>query len=129
MVDTFQEAGLAAGGRDNGPPGERPYHPGYYVAFLLDPAGKNIEAVHHGLHAAAPARWRSRSDASAIPEAQAISSRVTLKNRAARDGLTSGARQVNRPAGHDRAVFRAQDIRCMMSGDASLAIFVLEVPR
>jgi catechol 2,3-dioxygenase-like lactoylglutathione lyase family enzyme len=47
-VDAFYEAGLAAGGRDNGPPGERPYHPGYYAAFLLDPDGNNIEAVHHG---------------------------------------------------------------------------------
>jgi catechol 2,3-dioxygenase-like lactoylglutathione lyase family enzyme len=47
-VDAFHRAGLAAGGRDNGAPGERPYHPGYYAAFLLDPAGNNIEAVHHG---------------------------------------------------------------------------------
>jgi catechol 2,3-dioxygenase-like lactoylglutathione lyase family enzyme len=48
MVDAFHKAGLAAGGRDNGAPGERPYHPGYYAAFLLDPDGNNIEAVHHG---------------------------------------------------------------------------------
>ncbi|MBZ9707786.1 VOC family protein [Mesorhizobium sp. ESP7-2] len=48
MVDAFYEAGLAAGGTDNGAPGERPYHPGYYAAFLLDPDGNNIEAVHHG---------------------------------------------------------------------------------
>lgn len=48
MVDTFHKAGLLAGGRDNGAPGERPYHPGYYAAFLLDPAGNNIEAVYHG---------------------------------------------------------------------------------
>ncbi|MGE0501630.1 MAG: VOC family protein [Rhizobiaceae bacterium] len=47
-VDAFHEAGLKAGGRDNGPPGERPYHPGYYAAFLLDPDGNNIEAVFHG---------------------------------------------------------------------------------
>ena len=47
-VDRFHEAGLAAGGRDNGAPGERDYHPGYYAAFLLDPDGNNIEAVHHG---------------------------------------------------------------------------------
>jgi catechol 2,3-dioxygenase-like lactoylglutathione lyase family enzyme len=48
-VDAFYKAGLAAGGRDNGAPGERPnYHPGYYAAFLLDPAGNNIEAVYHG---------------------------------------------------------------------------------
>lgn len=47
-VDAFHKAGLAHGGRDNGAPGERPYHPGYYAAFLLDPDGNNIEAVHHG---------------------------------------------------------------------------------
>lgn len=50
MVDAFHAAGLAAGGTDNGPPGERPYHPGYYAAFLLDPDGNNIEAVFHGPH-------------------------------------------------------------------------------
>ena len=48
MVDRWYEAGLAAGGRDNGAPGERPYHPGYYAAFLLDPDGNNVEAVYHG---------------------------------------------------------------------------------
>ncbi|MGQ0590794.1 MAG: VOC family protein [Sphingosinicella sp.] len=47
-VDAFYRAGLAAGGRDNGAPGERSYHPGYYAAFLLDPDGNNIEAVFHG---------------------------------------------------------------------------------
>ncbi|WP_425105732.1 VOC family protein [Ancylobacter sp.] len=52
-VAAFHAAGLAAGGRDNGAPGERPYHPGYYAAFLLDPDGNNIEAVYHGPH------WRS----------------------------------------------------------------------
>jgi len=48
MVDAFYRAALAHGGRDNGKPGERPYHPGYYAAFVLDPAGNNIEAVYHG---------------------------------------------------------------------------------
>ena len=47
-VDAFHVAGLAAGGKDNGAPGERPYHPGYYAAFLIDPDGNNIEAVFHG---------------------------------------------------------------------------------
>ncbi|MBC9033168.1 VOC family protein [Sphingomonas sp. JC676] len=47
-VDAFHRAGLAHGGGDNGAPGERPYHPGYYAAFLLDPDGNNIEAVFHG---------------------------------------------------------------------------------
>jgi catechol 2,3-dioxygenase-like lactoylglutathione lyase family enzyme len=49
-VDVFYAAGLDAGGVDNGKPGERPYHPGYYAAFLLDPDGNNIEAVYHGEH-------------------------------------------------------------------------------
>lgn len=47
-VDAFYEAAIAAGGRDNGRPGLRPeYHPGYYGAFVFDPDGFNIEAVHH----------------------------------------------------------------------------------
>lgn len=48
MVEAFHAAGLAAGGTDNGVPGLRPYHPGYYAAFLIDPDGNNIEAVYHG---------------------------------------------------------------------------------
>ncbi|WEK04688.1 MAG: VOC family protein [Candidatus Devosia phytovorans] len=48
MVDAFHAAALSAGGRDNGAPGERDYHPGYYGAFVLDPDGNNIEAVFHG---------------------------------------------------------------------------------
>lgn len=48
MVDAFHQAALANGGADNGAPGERPYHPGYYAAFVLDPDGNNIEAVFHG---------------------------------------------------------------------------------
>ena len=47
-VDAFHKAAVAAGGTDNGAPGERPYHPGYYAAFVTDPDGNNIEAVHHG---------------------------------------------------------------------------------
>ena len=47
-VDRFHAAALAAGGRDNGEPGERHYHPGYYAAYVLDPDGTNVEAVHHG---------------------------------------------------------------------------------
>jgi catechol 2,3-dioxygenase-like lactoylglutathione lyase family enzyme len=48
MVDACYAAALAAGGRDNGKPGERSYHPGYYACFMLDPDGNNIEAVYHG---------------------------------------------------------------------------------
>jgi len=47
-VKRFHAAALANGGRDNGAPGERPYHPGYYAAFAYDPDGNNIEAVYHG---------------------------------------------------------------------------------
>lgn len=47
-VHRFHDAALAAGGTDNGAPGERHYHPGYYAAFVLDPDGNNIEAVFHG---------------------------------------------------------------------------------
>ena len=47
-VDAFYAAAMAAGGRDNGPPGTREkYHPNYYGAFVLDPDGYNIEAVCH----------------------------------------------------------------------------------
>jgi catechol 2,3-dioxygenase-like lactoylglutathione lyase family enzyme len=47
-VDAFHASAIAAGGRDNGGPGERPYyHPGYYGAYVLDPAGTNLEAVFH----------------------------------------------------------------------------------
>ena len=48
VVDAFYRAALAAGGRDNGPPGPRPhYHEHYYGAFVLDPDGHNVEAVCH----------------------------------------------------------------------------------
>lgn len=47
-VEAFYRAALEHGGTDNGAPGERPYHPGYYAAFVLDPDGNNIEAVFHG---------------------------------------------------------------------------------
>ncbi|ETD81584.1 VOC family protein [Rhodobacter capsulatus] len=47
-VDAFYRAALAHGGRDNGAPGLRAYHPGYYAAFVLDPDGNNIEAVYQG---------------------------------------------------------------------------------
>lgn len=47
-VEQFYQAALAAGGRDNGAPGERPYHPGYFAAFVIDPDGNNIEVVFHG---------------------------------------------------------------------------------
>ena len=47
-VERFHSAALSAGGVDNGKPGERSYHPGYYAAFVIDPDGNNVEAVFHG---------------------------------------------------------------------------------
>ena len=44
-VDAFHAAGLAAGGRCDGPPGLRDYEPGYYAAFLRDPDGHKVEAM------------------------------------------------------------------------------------
>ncbi|MEZ5514317.1 MAG: VOC family protein [Steroidobacteraceae bacterium] len=45
-VEAFHAAALAAGGRDNGAPGLRPYYAkDYYSAFVLDPDGHNVEAV------------------------------------------------------------------------------------
>jgi len=49
QVEKFYRAGIEAGGTPNGEPGERPYHPGYFAAFLLDPDGNNVEAVFHGV--------------------------------------------------------------------------------
>jgi catechol 2,3-dioxygenase-like lactoylglutathione lyase family enzyme len=61
-VQRFHEAALASGGRDNGRPGERDYHPGYYSAYAYDPDGNNVEAVFHG-----PAR-RSAASVVIVPE-------------------------------------------------------------
>ncbi|MEQ9814927.1 MAG: VOC family protein [Azospirillaceae bacterium] len=45
-VDRFHALALAHGGTDDGAPGERPYEKGYYAAFVRDPDGNKIEAVH-----------------------------------------------------------------------------------
>ena len=54
-VQAFHAAALAAGGRDDGAPGPRPYHDDYYAAFVLDPDGHRVEAVCH-----APSRPETR---------------------------------------------------------------------
>jgi hypothetical protein len=47
-VQAFWQAGIDAGRRDNGAPGERAeYHPGYYGAYVLDPVGNHVEVVNH----------------------------------------------------------------------------------
>jgi catechol 2,3-dioxygenase-like lactoylglutathione lyase family enzyme len=71
-VDAFYAAALAAGGRDNGPPGLRPdYHPTYYAAFVFDPDGHPIEAVNHREPAQAPKAKRpaARTSAARRPKA------------------------------------------------------------
>ena len=46
-VDGFHRAALETGGRDAGPPGLRPhYGTTYYAAFVIDPDGHKLEAVH-----------------------------------------------------------------------------------
>ena len=47
QVRAFHTAGLGAGGKDCGGPGLRPYHSGYFAAFLLDPEENKVEAVFH----------------------------------------------------------------------------------
>lgn len=47
QVQAFHAAGVAAGGKSDGLPGLRSYHPEYYAAFLLDPESNKVEAVYH----------------------------------------------------------------------------------
>ncbi len=48
-VDAAYTAGMAAGGRSDGPPGPRPqYGRRYYAAYLLDPDGLRVELVAGG---------------------------------------------------------------------------------
>jgi catechol 2,3-dioxygenase-like lactoylglutathione lyase family enzyme len=46
-VDQFHAAAMAHGGTNDGAPGLRPhYGPTYYAAFVTDPDGYKLEAVH-----------------------------------------------------------------------------------
>ena len=46
-VDAFHAAAVKAGGTDDGAPGLREkYSPTYYAAFVIDPDGHKLEAVH-----------------------------------------------------------------------------------
>ena len=62
MVDNFYETALANDGRSNGKPGERPYHPGYYAAFVLDPTATTSKPSSMETPTAARTPCRSRSD-------------------------------------------------------------------
>jgi catechol 2,3-dioxygenase-like lactoylglutathione lyase family enzyme len=59
IVDRFHKQAIAAGGKDNGPPGDRPYPPGYYAAFVIDPEGMNVVVVHPGPGTRTPAARES----------------------------------------------------------------------
>jgi lactoylglutathione lyase len=61
IVARAHRAGLEAGGRDHGAPGPRPYHPGYFAAYLLDPDGNNVEIVHHATRGGGPAKRSAAS--------------------------------------------------------------------
>jgi catechol 2,3-dioxygenase-like lactoylglutathione lyase family enzyme len=59
-VDAFHQAALAAGGKDNGPPGPRPdYGRNYYAAFVKDGEGNNIEVVCYAAARKAARRRKS----------------------------------------------------------------------
>lgn len=47
-VKAFHSAALAHGGRDEGAPGLRPYGPAFFAAYVRDPDGNKISAVHEG---------------------------------------------------------------------------------
>ncbi len=47
-VQAFHKAALEAGGTDEGEPGLRPYGPTFYAAYVRDPDGNKLSAVHGG---------------------------------------------------------------------------------
>ena len=56
-VEAFHRSGVEAGGRSNGAPGLRDYAPDYFAAYLLDPDGHNVEAVHRSAETRASWSW------------------------------------------------------------------------
>jgi catechol 2,3-dioxygenase-like lactoylglutathione lyase family enzyme len=47
-VKAFHAAALANGGSDEGAPGLRPYGPAFFAAYVRDPDGNKLSAVHEG---------------------------------------------------------------------------------
>jgi catechol 2,3-dioxygenase-like lactoylglutathione lyase family enzyme len=45
-VRAFHQAALATGGTDEGAPGLRPYGPQFFAAYVRDPDGNKLSAVH-----------------------------------------------------------------------------------
>jgi hypothetical protein len=92
-VDAFYRAAIAAGGRDNGPPGLRTqYHPSYYGAFVYDLDGNNIEAVCHTAPGAAPAR-----------ASRPATSRAAARKKAAKPARRKAAQSVKTKRGKPKA--------------------------
>ena len=58
-VGAFYRAGIEGGYPDNGVPGIRDYAADYYAAYLLDPDGHNVEAVHRDPETRAGWDWLS----------------------------------------------------------------------
>ena len=85
-VDAFYRAALAAGGRDNGPPGVRAhYHPDYYGAFVLDPDGHNIEAVcHYPVGAGAKSKSAAKPARAGASKKSASTKKAVAKKPAAK---------------------------------------------
>jgi catechol 2,3-dioxygenase-like lactoylglutathione lyase family enzyme len=87
-VEAFWRAGVQAGYRDAGAPGPRPaYRPDYFGAFLLDPDGTSVEAVHSGRRHAVP---DGRIDHLWIRVADVETSRRFYTTIAPHAGLTPG---------------------------------------
>jgi catechol 2,3-dioxygenase-like lactoylglutathione lyase family enzyme len=87
-VDAFHEAAMAAGYRDNGPPGFRPqYHDGYYGAYVLDPDGNNVEAVYQSGVEWAPAARGQMIDHVAIRVVDAEAAKAFYETALAPLGL------------------------------------------
>jgi catechol 2,3-dioxygenase-like lactoylglutathione lyase family enzyme len=59
-VRAFHRAGVDAGYRSNGAPGLRRYAADYYAAYLLDPDGHNVEAVHRSKETRSRWKWLAR---------------------------------------------------------------------
>lgn len=47
-VKAFHAAALAQGGTDEGAPGYRPHGPAFFAAYVRDPDGNKLSAVHEG---------------------------------------------------------------------------------
>jgi catechol 2,3-dioxygenase-like lactoylglutathione lyase family enzyme len=48
VVQAFHAAAIAHGGTDEGAPGLRPYGPAFFAAYVRDPDGNKLSAVHEG---------------------------------------------------------------------------------